>query len=107
MTSWHSKDVGDGVEALPQVQRLHQAFIALTKAGGLSPTIGVFSVYDLRANVVTWYFSPEAALLAQAFHATPCEKPNPTGDFALAVGDARAWGYHFPDYRPQRSRGEF
>ena len=107
MTTWHSKNVGDGVEALPQVQKLHQAFIALAKAGGLAPTIGVFSVYDLHANVVTWYFSPEATLLAQAFGANPCDKPIPDGDFALTVGDARARDFHFPNYRAQRSRGEF
>jgi hypothetical protein len=102
MTTWHSKNVGDGIEAFEPSSKLHEAFFALAKAGGLSPSIGVFSRYDLRANVVTWYFSPEAALLAQAFSAAPCEKPTPEPGFGLLVGDMRSWEAHFPGYVPSR-----
>ena len=98
MTTWHSKDVGDGREAFGPSSRLEEAFIALAKVGGLSPHIGVFSYYDLQANVVTWYFSPEASLLASAFDAIPCDKPTPTSGFGLLVGDARSWNAHFPGY---------
>jgi hypothetical protein len=102
MTTWHSKDVADGIEAFEPSQRLHEAFFVLAKAGGVPAGLGVFSRYDLRANVVTWYFSPEAALLAKTFGAVPCEKPTPTEGFGLSVGDARCWEIHFPGYITRR-----
>jgi hypothetical protein len=104
MTTWHSKDVGDGVEAFEPTSKLHEAFFAFAVAKGrdLPATIGIFSRYDLRANVVTWYFSPEASLLAQAFHAVPCEKPVPESGFGLSAGDVRSWEAHFPGYVPSR-----
>jgi hypothetical protein len=107
MTTWHSKEVGDGIEAFEPSSRLHEAFFALAKAGGVPPGTGVFSHYDLRANVVTWYFSPEATLLAKGFGASPCDKPIPTEGFGLSVGDARSWEIHFPGYITRRRRDEF
>ena len=40
--------------------------------------------------------------LELSFDATACEKPEPTGDFALIVGDARAWEAHFSGYIERR-----
>lgn len=107
MASWHSKDVGDGLSALGPSSRLHEAFIALVKAGHTPPGIGVFSRYDLRANTVTWYFSPDAELLAKSFGASPCEKPTPNKGFALSVGDSRSWEIHFPGYLSGQRGNEF
>lgn len=104
MNTWHSKDVGDGFAALRLSQKLHDAFIALIESGQVPDELSVFARYDLRANVVTWYFSPRAEILAMGFGATPCEKPVPTKGFALTVGDARSWEIHFPDYLLNRSR---
>lgn len=98
MSTWHSKDVGDGVQSFVPSQKLHEAFVALAKGGGILPGAGVFSRYDLQANVVTWYFSPQATSLARSFGASPCEKPTPTKGFGLLVGDACGWEIHFPGY---------
>ena len=107
MNTWHSKDVGDGIEAYAPSSKLHEAFFIMAKAGGVPTNIGVFSRYDIRANMVTWYFSPEASILVEAFSATPCEKPVPSRGFGLLVGDARSWEAHFPGYLANRHAQEF
>lgn len=104
MASWKSKAVGDGVDALPASQRLHESFFQFAKLGNLPAGIAVFARYDLRENVVTWWFSPEAEMLALAYGATDCEKPEPEEGFSLLVGDARGWDIHFPGYVPSRRR---
>ena len=45
--------------------------------------------------MVTVYFTPSVELLAMECGATPCEKPEAAGDFALIVGDDRAWKHTF------------
>jgi len=105
MYTWHSKAVGDGVAAFQPAMQLHQAFLTMaTTSGGVPANAAVFSHYDLHANVVTWYFSPEAESLGKAFGATPCEKPTPSKGFGLLVGDARSWEAHFPGYVASRRR---
>ena len=103
MPKWYRKDVGDGVEALGPTAKLHDAFLALAKSGGVPTDSAVFSRYDLRKNVVTWWFTPEASQVAKAFGASACEKPSPT-DLVFSVGDAHAWKAHFPDHIPSRRR---
>jgi len=98
MDSWYSKDLGDGVAAFGPTTKIQEAFLELAKNGVYSHDLAVFSRYDLRKNVVTVYFTPSAQLLAEAFDATPCEKPVPEEGFALIVGDARSWEIHFPGY---------
>ena len=106
MTGWHSKELGDGVEAYVPTSEIQEAFLTLTltqaRTGRYSTDAAIFSHYDLESNVVTVYFTPTAEFLAVAFGATPCEKPVPTGDFALIVGDARAWEAHFPGHLDRR-----
>jgi hypothetical protein len=97
-TTWYSKDMGDGVESYAPSQRLFDAFTAFAAAGNIPRGIGVFSNYDLRRNVVTWYFSPETEALAKAFGASPCPKPTPVRGFGLLVGSAFSWEVHFPGY---------
>ena len=104
MTTWYSKEVGDGLEAFQPSSKLHEAFFAMAKAGNVPANIGVFSRYDLRANVVTWYFSPEAEVLASMFGAISCEEPVPSRGFGLLVGDARSWEAHFPGYLENRHK---
>lgn len=103
MDTWNSKSVGDGVAAFQPSTQLHQAFLAMaTASGGVPANAAVFSCYDLDANVVTWYFSPEATSLAKIFGATPCDKPTPSKGFGLLVGEGRGWEAHFPNYLANR-----
>ena len=102
MTSWYSKELGDGVEAFVPTTDIQNGFLTLAQSqaqlGRYSFDAAVFSRYDLETNVVTVYFTPSAELLATAFRASPCTKPVPTEGFALIVGDARAWEAHFRGY---------
>ncbi len=52
---------------------LHKEFLqlALASGGSVVKGFGVWSFYDLSENMVTWYFSPEAAALAMRFGAPP------------------------------------
>jgi hypothetical protein len=78
MDQWQCKEVGDGVAAFQPAMELHQAFFELARASGhVDQGFGVWSYYDLSENMVTWYFSPEAAALEKRFGAAPCEKPTP------------------------------
>lgn len=109
MAGWHSKELGDGLEAFAPTSKIQEAFLNLAytqaRTGQYSTDAAVFSRYDLKANVVTVYFTPSAELLAKAFGATPCEQPVPSDGFALIVGDARAWDAHFPGYLERRRSG--
>ena len=104
MASWHSKELGDGVEAFRPTGELQEAFLTLSMAGQSSFDTAVFSQYDSETNVITIYFTPSAELLAKAFGAVPCEKPIPEEGFGLIVGDARALEAHFPEYLRARNR---
>lgn len=98
MDTWNSIAVGDGVAAFQPSEQLHQAFLVMAASGGVPKNAAVFSCYDLEANVVTWYFSPEVTNLARTFGATPCDKPTPSKGFGLLIGDGRSWMAHFPNY---------
>ena len=95
MTTWYSKDLGDGVEANAPSTQIQEAFIPIFAAAGNPVDMAVFSRYDLEANVVTVYFTPTAEPLAQMFGAAPCEKPEQDGKLALLVGDQRAIEFHY------------
>lgn len=107
MTTWQCKEVGDGMEAYRPSKQLFDAFFDLASTSDLPPGIGVFSNYDLETNIVTWYFTPEASTLAEAFGATPCVKPVPVEGFGLLVGSQDSWQIHFPDYLSKRTHREF
>ena len=98
MSTWYKKDLGDGVAAFEPSSRLHQAFLALAASGELPKVVGVYSIYDLETNIVSWYFSPEAESLAKLFNAAPCDKPIPKEGFGLLAGNGPCWEDHFPDY---------
>ena len=108
MASWHSKELGNDVEAYKLDTKIQEAYLTLVQAGHYSSDAAVFSRNDLETNVITFYFTPSAELLAKAFGAVPCEKPIPKEGFGLIVGDARVWEVYFPGYRVRRqsSRGE-
>lgn len=101
-STWHSKDLGDGVDALVPTTQIQEAFEAAYVAAGQPAGMAVFSRYDLRVNVVTVYFTPEASVLAHAFGASPCAKPSSEG-IGLSVGEHRAWERYFPERLADRS----
>ena len=109
MVGWHSKELGDGVEAFDPTTEIQESFLTLVQTqaqtGHYPFDAAVFSRHDLETNVVTVYFTPSVELLAMECGATPCEKPEAAGDFALIVGDERAWEAHFPGYLEQHRSG--
>lgn len=96
---WHSKPLGDGVEALVPSNAIQEAvtsFSAPLATGRANAGAAVFSAYDLEANVVTVWFTPELERIARAFGANPCEKPTPVEGFGFLAGYPTAWEVHFP-----------
>jgi len=96
MTSWYSKDLGDGVAAFAPSGQIQEAFLRFAVSGVAPHELAVFSRYDLERNVVTAYFTPAAEVMAQELGAVPCQKPIRTEGFGLLVGDTRAWDIFFP-----------
>ena len=107
---WHSKPLGDGVEAYAPSSAIQEAVMASITGsvvvGQTNTGAAVFSAYDLEANIVTVWFTPELEHIARAFGATPCEKPVPAEGFGLLVGYPAAWEVHFPGYVHSRRRRE-
>ena len=102
MANWHSKELGNGVEAYKLDTKIQEAYLTFVQAGQYSPDVAVFSRNDLETNMITFYFTPSAELLAKAFAAVPCEKPIPKEGFGLIVGDVRVWEVYFPEYLADR-----
>ena len=103
MTGWHSKMLGDAVEAYNPTMEIMEYFtsLALTNAQATGQHVhdaAVFSQDDPETNLVTVYFTPSAEAVAVRFGATPCEKPESTEGLSLLCGEATAaWEAHFPD----------
>lgn len=95
MSTWHSKALGDGIDALGPTTKIQDAYQALELVTRLPIDHAVFSYYDLSTNVVTVYFSPSAAPFAKTFGAVPCEKPENKEGFSLINGDMRVWDVLF------------
>lgn len=92
MNQWHCSDLGDGMQARDPSDRIQEALFAAQLAnGGNTEGVAVFSRYDLKANMVTVYFTPKAAALAKQFAATPCDPPSRGNGIGLLAGDASAW----------------
>jgi hypothetical protein len=107
---WYYKSLGDGVEAYAPSRAIQEAvmasIVASAAAGHANTGAAVFSAYDLEANVVTVWFTPELEHIARAFGATPCDKPRPAGGFGFSAGYTDAWEIYFPGYVPSRRRHE-
>lgn len=93
---WHSKDLGDGVDALAPSHQIQQAFLPLFAAAGQPIEMAVFSRYDREKNIVTVYFSPSAFDLAKINNAIPCDKPKNENGLGLLVGDQRCLQVFYP-----------
>ena len=95
MAQWRSKVLGSGVDARIPSQEIHRAYLSYALRHGENSGAAVFCRMDLRANIVTAYFTPEAAVLAVQFGAEPCAKPERTGRLGLMAGSERDWVKHF------------
>lgn len=96
MMQWYSKDLGDGVDAFAPSGQIQTAFLPAFLSAGQPIDMAVLSRYDLEKNIVTVYFSPAAAVLAEMFGATPCEKPRKERRLSLLVGDQRSLEFFYP-----------
>ena len=101
MNTWYSVDLGDGAAAYKPTEKIQGAFTAAyVLSGGKTNGIAAFSRYDLETKIVTVYFTPAAHRIAQAFNASPCEKPT-TDELGLIIGDADSWHTFFPGDTPR------
>lgn len=98
MTTWYSKEIGDGAQAFDPSGDIQEAFLALALRGQIPYDLAVFSEHDLHRKMVTVYFSPAAKVLANMFEGQPCDPPQRSSHFGLLVGDARAWDLLFPTH---------
>jgi hypothetical protein len=95
MTTWFSKELGDGLLAFAPKEAIHLAFAAHEGSADRA----VFTRHELEGRLqceVMAYFSPAAKDLAQAMGAQPCERPLPH-DLDLLAGSPKAWDTLFPD----------
>ena len=97
MSTWYSAELGDGIAAHAPSQAINTAYLSYALIHGEDTGAAIFSRMDLKANMVTAYFSPEAATLAAQFGGTPCAKPERTGRLGLLAGSALDWARHFPE----------
>lgn len=98
--SWCSLELGDGMPATGPIAQIEGAWAVLNeaafKAGKKADySRAVFRRGEIGSGPVTMYFTPAAAAVAKVFGAVECGKPSPPG-IVLFLGDARAWGIHFP-----------
>lgn len=103
MPTWFSQPLGDGVWAYGPKEQICEKFAPLFAAAGAPADMAVFTRHELEGRLqceVVAYFSPAAAVLAQAFGAQPCDKPT-HHDLDLLVGELACWAVLFPD-APQR-----
>lgn len=91
LNQWHSKELGDGVQAFGPSDQIKQAFLPLFVAAGQPTDMAVLSRYDLERNIVTVYFSPRAAALAKMYDAIECDKPKNEKGLGILVGDQRCF----------------
>lgn len=102
MSTWHSKELGDGIMAAMPLDEIRDDFLRSFDAAGKPPAMAVFTRLESEGRLhceVVAYFSPEAQALAQIFDAEPCEPPEPTG-LGLLAGAENARSVLFPKSPP-------
>ena len=105
MTDWYRLELGDSAAAYGPTGKIqdawHAAFSSKLDVAGFDFGNAIFCREEGSAHVV--YFTPGAAQIAEAFKATPGEKPD-SREIVLLAGDDRAWGINFPDRVANRLR---
>lgn len=76
MSQWFALELGDGVEAYIPTTKIQEAFWPIFISCGSPKDMGIYSKYDLHANIVTIYFTPSAKQLALSFNAKECNEPS-------------------------------
>ncbi|SFB86831.1 hypothetical protein SAMN05216344_104224 [Polaromonas sp. OV174] len=98
MSTWFSKQLGDGVWSFSMRDQVKDAFLPLYVLAGRPVEMAVFTRHEsegrLQCEVVA-YFSPAAVSVARALHATPCQKPA-RGELDLLAGEPGCWPLLFP-----------
>ena len=98
MQTWFSQQLGDGVWAFAPKNDIREQFAPLFAAAGRPVDMAVFTRHALEGRLqceVVAYFSPAAAVLAQALGAQPCDKPT-HHDLDLLAGEVASWAVQFP-----------
>lgn len=98
MSTWFSKQLGDGIVAHTPSTEIAEAFQPLYAAAGSPGDMAVFTRYDSEGHLqceVTAYFAPAAAEVARLFDAEPCAIP-PRDGLELLAGDEGCWTVLFP-----------
>jgi hypothetical protein len=98
MSTWFSKQLGDGIVAHTPSTEIAEAFRPLFAAAGRPADMAIFTRYDSEGHLqceVTAYFAPAAAEVARLFDAEPCARP-PRDGLGLLAGDQRCWSVLFP-----------
>lgn len=99
MSTWFSKQLGDGILSYESKDHIQTMFPALFAAAGQPMDMAVFTRHELEGRLqceVVAYFSPAAQTLARQLGAKTCEKPFPS-DLDLLAGDPGCWLVLFPE----------
>ncbi|MDD3937943.1 hypothetical protein [Rhodoferax sp.] len=99
MSTWFSKQLGDGVLAFAPKEQIQAMFPPLFAAAARPVEMAVFTRHELDGRLqceVVAYFSPAAEALARQLDAQTCEKPSPT-ELDLLAGKPDCWAVLFPE----------
>ena len=99
MSTWYTKDLGDGIMASTPSEEIKAAFQRSFVTAGSPPEMAVFTRAESEGRLhceLVAYFSPAARELAEAFEAEPCPMPARAG-LGLLAGDPRSWSVLFPE----------
>lgn len=104
MTGWQKCEMRSGVPVFASSQELMKTVreYSVSLHDAIPPSFGVFHIYDVQDNSMTWYFSPEAAVLARQVGGEPCKKPVFAMGFGLLAGNKASAMLYFPDYFAKR-----
>jgi hypothetical protein len=99
MTTWFSKQLGDGVLAYAPKEQIQIMFPPLFATASRPAEMAVFTRHELDGRLqceVVAYFSPAAEALARQMDAQACQKPSPD-ELDLLAGKPECWAVLFPE----------
>jgi hypothetical protein len=73
----------------------------ISMSEAIPPGLGVFHIYDVQENSVTWYFSRGCSACPQ-FGSKPCDKSVCVKGLGLLAENQASTLLHFPDYFKKR-----
>lgn len=93
MSAWYIKNMGDAMLAGPGLEDIRNSVDAEIKKTVNNEQMAVFIRHESDGHLhceVKIYFTPAAAIVASAVHATSCARPAPEG-LDLLAGHPQAW----------------